>query len=291
MTDIGSALLRWLNTFSAPELALIAANLLLLAFSRPIFARVSSKPVSDEGFANKLHFFRAGNVLVLSLVVFNGLIAPLSDHSWMTRLLAAVLVAFLAYLTAHIANFLIKRRFGRKREVNGESVYAETYNTRLISLLSSVLLSIVTLIAVIQILGFDNLLEAGGVVGFFGVILALTQGSWAPDIIGGLVILNSRLVEEGDVIELGNGDPTVAMVFKTKIFHSELLDLANNHRTMISNATLRQATIHNLSKFASARGLREAIKLKVGYDTTQEKMQAYVEAVFAKLEADRDITV
>jgi len=209
----------------------------------------------------------------------------------MTRLLAAVMVAFLGYLTAHLANFLIQRRFGKKREVNGSSVYAETYNTRLLSLLSSILLFVVVLIAEVQIMGLESLLEAGGVIGFFGVILALTQGAWAPDIISGLVILNSRLVEEGDVIELGDTDPTVATVFKTKMFHSELLNMANNHRTMISNAALRGTTIHNLSKFASAKGLREAVRLKVGYDTSRDTMQAYVDDVFAQLASDRDVPV
>jgi len=70
-----------------------------------------------------------------------------------------------------------------------------------------------------------------------------------------------------------------------------LLNVANNHRTMISNATLRGTTIHNLSKFASAKGLREAIKLKVGYDTPEERMQSFVNAVFHELAEDKDVPV
>ncbi len=281
----------WLAGFSTLELVLMSANVTLLVFSRPLVSRLGDKPVNDESFAHKLHYFRILNVLVMLLVVFNTLVLPIASHSWMTGLLASVLVAFLAYLAAHLANFLIKRRFGKRREVNGEKFWAETYNTRVLSLLSSVLLFVIALIAVVQIMGFDSLLEAGGVIGFFGVILGLTQSAWAPDIISGLVILNSRLVEEGDVVELGDTHQLVATVFKTKIFHTELLDLANNHRTMISNAALRSTTIHNLSKFASAKGLREAITLKVGYDTCQETMQTYVDAVFDKLHADAEVPV
>ena len=62
------------------------------------------------------------------------------------------------------------------------------------------------LIACVRILGFDSLLEAGGLLGVMGVFLALTQASWAPDIISGLVILNSRMVEEGDVLQLGDDE-------------------------------------------------------------------------------------
>ncbi len=283
--------LTWLQNFSLAETALIVANLVLIAFSRPLLKAVSRSATSDEAFSGKLHFFRAANVLVVLLVVFSNAVLPVLSHSWMTRLLGAVLVAFLGYLSAHVANYLIKRRFGRVREVNGVQTWTETYNVRVLSLLSSVLLFVMVLIAEVRILGFDSLLEAGGVIGFVGVLLALTQGAWAPDIIGGLVILNSRLVEEGDVIEINPGEPIIGTVYKTKIFHTELLNPVNNHRIMIGNATLRGTIIHNLSKFASARGLREAIVLKVGYDTAEGSMHELVAAVFEALRKDGDCGV
>jgi len=35
---------------------------------------------------------------------------------------------------------------------------------------------------------------------------------------------------------------------------------------MVSNSKLRGQTIHSLSKFASAKGLREKLTFKIGYD-------------------------
>jgi len=281
----------WLNNFSLAETALIVANLVLIAFSRPLLKALSRSATSEEAFSGKLHFFRAANVLAVLLVIFSNAVLPVVSHSWMTRLLGAVLVAFLGYLSAHVVNYLIKRRFGRMREVNGVQTWTETYNVRVLSLLSSVMLFVMVLIAEVRILGFDSLLEAGGVIGFVGVLAALTQGAWAPDIIGGLVILNSRLVEEGDVIEINPGEPIIGTVYKTKIFHTELLNPVNNHRIMIGNAMLRGTVIHNLSKFASARGLREAIVLKVGYDTAEGSMHELVAAVFETLRKDGDSAV
>ena len=283
--------LAWLQNFSVAESLLIAANLVLIAFSRPLLRALSRSTTSDEAFVGKLHFFRSANVLVVLLVVFANAVLPVVSHSWMARLLGAVLVAFLGYLSAHVANYLIKRRFGRLREVDGSQTWTETYNVRVLSLLSSVLVFVMVLIAEVRIFGFDSLLEAGGVIGFVGVMLALTQGAWAPDIIGGLVILNSRLVEEGDVIEISPGERIIGTVYKTKIFHTELLNLVNNHRIMVGNAALRGMTIHNLSKFASARGLREAIVLKVGYDTTEGAIRELVHAVFERLAGDGDCAV
>jgi small-conductance mechanosensitive channel len=148
-----------------------------------------------------------------------------------------------------------------------------------------VLVSVIALIAIVRILGFTSLLEAGGVIGFIGVLLALTQGAWAPDIISGLVILNSQLVEEGDVIEANDGsNKLLGAVYKTKVFHTELLDMVNNHRIMIQNARLRAMTIHNLSKFASAKGLREALHLKIGYAVPEQQVRAMVSEAFLDLQ-------
>lgn len=123
-------------------------------------------------------------------------------------------------------------------------------------------------------------------------MLALPQGSWAPDIISGLVILNSRLVGEGDVIEYGDGgDRVVGVVFRTKVFYTEVLHLVNNHRVTMQNARLRALTIHNLSRFASARGLRESISIKVSYGVEQQRINALFENVFQRAAGDSSIAV
>jgi small-conductance mechanosensitive channel len=145
---------------------------------------------------------------------------------------------------------------------------------------------------VVRILGFESLLEAGGVIGFIGVLLALTQGAWAPDIISGLIILNSRLMEEGDVVEFWDGtDKIIGIVFKTKVFHTEILDLADNHRTMVQNSRLRTITINNLSKFASAKGLREELRFNIGYDVPESKVQGLFLAAFDAAIQDSEIAI
>jgi len=97
-----------------------------------------------------------------------------------------------------------------------------------------------------------------GAIGFIGVMIALTQAAWAPDIISGLIILNSNVFEQDDIIEISiEGRTIVATVFRTKVFHTEILDLVNNHRIMMRNVKIRDTVIHNLTKFASAKGLRE----------------------------------
>ncbi|MDF1644193.1 MAG: hypothetical protein P1U80_08415 [Pseudomonadales bacterium] len=52
--------------------------------------------------------------------------------------------------------------------------------------------------------------------------LVLAQAAWASDVF--------RTLKEESIL---------GTVLKTRVFHSELLNLANNHRMMIRNAKLR----------------------------------------------------
>jgi small-conductance mechanosensitive channel len=141
-------------------------------------------------------------------------------------------------------------------------------------------------------LGFDSVLEAGGVIGIIGVFLALTSSIWAPDIFHGLIILNSDMFSEGDVIQFKDGsDPVYGLVYKTKVFHTVILNIVNNHRVMIRNAKLRDFTVHNLSKFASARGLRENLSFKIGYDVSADQVKELFETVYEKAKEDTGIAL
>lgn len=279
------------RAFGVLDVILLIANSLLILFSRHIVLKLFPDAEQDEWFTRRVHFFRAANLLIVVFVLFYRFFLPLADHSWITRLLAVIVAAYLFYLSFHLVNFLIKKRFGREHELNGERRLSDTYNSRILGMLTATLFSVIGLIAIIRILGFDSLLEAGGVIGVVGVMLALTQGAWAPDIISGLIILNSRLVDEGDVIELRDGEKMVGVVFKTKIFHTELLNLVNNHRVMVQNARLRGMTIANLSRFASARGLRESLSFKIGYEVTEAQVQELFKNVFERANKDQEIPI
>jgi len=178
---------------------------------------------------------------------------------------------------------VLRRRYGKTTQSSEGVQVSDTYHSRMLTLVVSTFIAIVALIAVIRIAGFSSLLEAGGVIGFVGVFLALTQAAWAPDIISGLVLLNSDMVSEGDLIEIGNTNPVLARVFKTKIFHTVLIDIVNNHRIMVSNSKLRDQTIHSLSKFASAKGLREKLTFKIGYDVSSDHVKKMFNEAFDSL--------
>lgn len=277
--------------FSWLELGLLAVSILFIVFSGFLLQKFWHLPAESKRLKSRLKVFRAFNFLIVFAILLNHFILFTDSPGWAHKLLGVVMVIFSAFWATQITGYFIRRRYGRRREFNNEKIISETYNSRLLSLLATVFIIAVALIGIIQVLGFSSLLEAGGMIGIFGVMLALTQASWAPDIISGLIILNSGLVDEGDVIELEGKDDTIAMVYKTKLFHTELLNLVNNHRIMLGNAKLRGMLLQNLSKFASAKGLREVLRFKIGYDVPEEKVRACFQQAYDKAAEDDEISI
>ncbi len=207
------------------------------------------------------------------------------------NILAVLAIIYFAYLAMHLAHAFLVRQYGKEREIQGKKRYSSTYQTRLLSIFSSVFIGIVALLSIIRLLGFDSLLEAGGVIGIIGVFLALTSSIWAPDIFHGLIILNSDMFSEGDVIQFNDGEQIYGLVYKTKVFHTVILNIVNNHRVMIRNSKLRDFTVHNLSKFASAKGLRENLKFKIGYDVSADAVRDLFETVYERAKNDVSVEI
>lgn len=246
--------------------------------------------IKDSGLLYRVSLLRAFNLFIL---IFYSYELYLSKHTegQVARVIYVFAVCYLGYLSHYIILHFVHKRYGRKREVEGKVYHTETYQTRLMSIFSAVIIFILVLVASLNILHLNSLLEAGGVVGIIGVFLALTQSAWAPDIFSGLIILNSRMLEEGDVIEMGGLTGMIAVVYKTKVFHTELLNLINNHRVMMKNSRLREEIIYNLSKFASAKGLREKLLFNISYEEDPERVREMFNLAYTHAEESGEINI
>lgn len=278
--------------------AIGAVNLILMLLARPIIEKLGSNKNTRQ-FDFHVNVLRVLNLAILTAVCYYAYFAadirPDSDEQGSTiglRIIAILVVLYLAYLAANTGGYLTRRLYGKISAGSDGPQVSDTYHSRMLTLLLSTFIAIVALIWVIRLAGFSSMLEAGGAIGFIGVFLALTQAAWAPDIISGLVLLNSEMVSEGDLIEIErHPEPLLGRVFKTKIFHTVLIDVVNNHRVMISNSKLRDQTIHSLSKFASARGLRERLVFKIGYDTPSHDVKKMFQQAFANACSSSDISI
>ena len=283
-----NAIYQALSHLSAYHYLIIAINLLLLILAKPLILKTGGKqPERQIDF--RVSVLRVLNLAILAVVCYYAFYSVnAGGQGFAIKLIAILVILYLAYLASNIGSYVMRRRYGKVYKSGDTTQISDTYHSRMLTLVISTFIAIVALITVIRVAGYSSLLEAGGVIGFIGVFLALTQQAWAPDIISGLVLLNSDMVSEGDLIELGSSEPILARVFKTKVFHTVLIDVVNNHRVMISNSKLRDQMIHSLSKFASARGLREKLSFKIGYDTDTDKVKAMFNEAFSDVVARSD---
>jgi small-conductance mechanosensitive channel len=270
---------------------LLIVNILLLIFAKRIIQLFSHAPDKVTLFSRSVMIFQILNLLIIIIYGYYRFFKTQDEQAFAIKIIAVLVIIYLSYLSMHLVQALFLRQYGKKRIIQGKERLTPTHQTRLLSVFSSIFIAIIALIGIIHFLGFTSLLEAGGVIGFIGVFLALTSSIWAPDIFHGIIILNSDMLSEGDVIELedGNARQVLGVVYRTKMFHTVILNQVNNHRIMIRNSRLRDFTIHNLSKFASARGLREKLSFKIGYDTPISKVEKMFADAYESAKRDADI--
>lgn len=270
---------------------ILGVNALLMIFARQILKMVYDHPEKVPSFNRKVMIFRALNLLIVIAYGYVRFFQDKQDQGFGLNIIAVLAIIYFSYLAMHLAHALLVRQYGKEREISGKKRYISTYQTRLLSIFSSLFIGLVALLSIIRLLGFDSVLEAGGVIGIIGVFLALTSSIWAPDIFHGLIILNSDMISEGDVIQFQDGEQVYGLVYKTKVFHTVVLNIVNNHRVMIRNSKLRDFTVHNLSKFASARGLRENLCFKMGYDVSVDHVNELFETVYQLAKEDAGIPI
>lgn len=268
----------------------LALNLISLITAPYLVRSIYHEPDNSPSISRKIRIIRALSLLIF-IAYFFFFTQEGKEHGIALKILGVLGITYFAYLVSNIAAYFIIRHYGREREIKGKIRRVSTYHTRLLSIFTSIFISVMALISIIQLLEFDSALKAGGVIGFIGVFLALTNNVWAPDIFSGLIILNSDMLEEGDIIEIHDGEPIYALVYKTKVFHTVILNLTNNHRVMIRNAKLRDYTVHNLSKFASAKGLRESLIFNIGYDVSVSVVRKMLNTAYEKIKLDTSIHI
>ncbi len=276
-----------LNQFSV--LVIITSAVLAIA-AKPIIAWLSYGRQEEDSSRMRIRLMRILNVLIIVAVLVKTFFLASFDSTWPEKIIQVLIIIYFGILSTQIAHFFLLKRFGKSRQIGEQTSIADTYSSRALSIFSGTFIAIIVAIGILKIVGLDSWLQAGGVFGIIGIFLAMTQSSWAPDIIGGLIILNSRRCEEGDIIQFhDNGSPIIAQIFKTKFFHTELLELANNHRLMVRNDMMRHVVLHNLSRFASARGLRECLIFNIGYEHSEADVTAMFERAFEKFYNDHDL--
>ena len=241
---------------------IFALNIALFIFAKPLLNLIA--PSEDN--SSKVKIFRALNVLVLILHLLDLILAGTASNyrHYFIKLGYSLMIIYASMLAYSFFGSLSKKRFGRERILDNKTVYVETYSTRLVNLVLLVLIAMTAIYTLIVIWEADGLLGPTGIFGILMAFLAFTSSVWAPDIISGLIILNSQSLEDGDVVII-DGHKNEYVISRVSLIYVILYDIRNNHRTLMRNSLFTGQRVDNLSRVASTNGVRQALTYKIGY--------------------------
>jgi hypothetical protein len=259
--------LEWLlpelsNTQWLIHSTIFLINIGLLIFARPILNLVEANRDKEA----KVKIFQSLNILVLILHCIDLGLLRISNgyENYFIKVGLSLMTVYAGLFFYSLCCFLSKKRFGTEKLLDNNKVYLDTYSTRLVDLLLLAVIALTAIYALIKIWGADSMLETTGIFGILIAFLAFTSNIWAPDIISGLIILNTQILEDGDVVVVDD-HPDEYIISKVTLIYVILYDIRNNHRTLIRNSQFTQSKIDNLSRIASTDGVRQALTYKIGY--------------------------
>ncbi|MEM8500034.1 MAG: mechanosensitive ion channel domain-containing protein [Pseudomonadota bacterium] len=220
----------------------------------------------DHDHSERIQIARTLSAFICVLVIANIVVLSLLPDvsAVFMSFVYSLMAVYLSLLVFQLSSYYSLKRFGRRKEVDSRNLYVETYSSRLMNIVLIVLIGIVTLYAVIKVWGADSMLETTGIFGIIFAFLAFTSANWAPDVLSGLVILNSQTLEDGDLIKIDGYDDEY-IISKVSFIYTVIFDIRNNNRTLIRNNRMMQGKIDNLSRIASSDGIRQALRYNIAY--------------------------
>ncbi len=256
------AILENLDTPWGIHLTVFVFNLIVFLASRLVLQWFNKgKDITIQARALRFGAILFFALHVLDVFLVNAL--PAYEH-YFIRFGLTIATFFGCLFAFNFVSYFSRQKFGRMKEMDGEAIYLDSYNSRLMDLISAFIIVLIALYCLILIWKLEGLLQTTGFLGIVFAFLALTNAIWLPDIYYGMVILNTDMLEDGDVVRLGDTKDEY-IISRVTLIYTIFLDVRNNHRILLRNSQVLSSRVDNLSKRASTDGLRHTLEFKVGY--------------------------
>lgn len=249
-------------------------NIVLLIIARPIINFLA--PGQDN--KTKVKIAQSLNILVIIFQIVDFAMRQSFigyEGGFLVKLGGSLMVIYTGVFFYSAMGTYTRKRFGRVRTIDEKTVYIESYNSRLVNIVLLAIIVLTIVYVLIKLWDADSLLETTGIIGILLVFLGFTSSIWAPDIVSGLIILNSEMLVDGDVVMI-DGHPNEYIIARVTLIYAVLYDVRNNHRTLLRNTQFIQSRIDNLSRVASSEGVRQAFKYNIGYPEMSDNRDARV---------------
>ena len=277
------SLLQYFEALSVFGKTAIILNVCLLLLASLLFTYLVP---SDNSTLNikRTRSLRFMNLILLSVYAIDWLINYyFNDHGHsdvFIQISQTGLVLVMSYLFTQFSHTWTIRKYGKERNLEGETVRTRTYQSEMGYILILLATMVVAILLLINIWQVTSWLQATGVIGGLLVILFGTKEAWAHDAISGLILLYHGDIAPGVVCRIKDLD-ILAVVRRMTLTETTFHDVIQKHRIIISNGRLRSSTVEVLNKVDSPYW-NDFVMFKIGYETPSEQVEAFVEAVWQR---------
>lgn len=276
-------ILNLLGSFSLLDVFVIALNIALFLFSGILLNRIQGAAASRKRPRMLTMRSLSFMLLIMYLIAFiPGVTFGLKDcHAGncnpqiikqLTETGATLIVSYILMLLTHL---LVIKRFGREREVQGELIHYETYQSRLVSIVVLVTVIAFLLLTTLTIWGLEGWLRQTSVLGGLAVLIFFTKDLWLPDNINGLILLYKTDVVPGSVVRVRKLD-LLAITLRTSLIETAFRDLVHGQRIIIPNSMFRNQVIEVINHDDT---IKDFVEFNIGYSSQMENIKAFLTQV------------
>ena len=243
-------------------------NLLILIFGKQIINHLSVQTVGAA--PPQLRLLRILNAVLFLTYLF----AVAFQFQLGSNISHTGLLVLLTYLIWQLTHSIILKKYGRKREVEGTSIYVESYTSSNLKLIALLILGVISGLVFLNLWKLEWLLQTTSFLGALAVLIFTTKDYWLKDFISGIIVISNGNIERGDVIRIPD-ENILAIVLETRTMLTLLRDVIRNHNITVPNSLLLNKQVEILTT-ESRKGIYDYVEFNIGYETDSEKARAYL---------------
>ena len=243
-------------------------NLLILIFGKQIINHLSVQTVGAA--PPQLRLLRILNAVLFLTYFF----AVAFQFQLGSNISHTGLLVLLTYLIWQLTHSIILKKYGRKREVEGTSIYVESYTSSNLKLIALLILGVISGLVFLNLWKLEWLLQTTSFLGALAVLIFTTKDYWLKDFISGIIVISNGNIERGDVIRIPD-ENILAIVLETRTMLTLLRDVIRNHNITVPNSLLLNKQVEILTT-ESRKGIYDYVEFNIGYETDSEKAKAYL---------------
>jgi len=242
-------------------------SILMINFGLYVFAPAITRYFNSGKENNfQLSILRSVNVMFILFSILDFLISFVTEaySNCFSGFAYTLLVVYVSAFIYNVVSLISRKKFGKEKEMDKKTAYVDTYNSRLVDIFTMTIIIFIAVYMIIKAWGLSSMLETTGLLGLVVAFLALTNSILAPDPYYCMVILNSDMLEDGDVVHI-EGKDDYYIISRVTFIYTLLFNTLTNTKTLVRNSKLIEFHIDNLTKKASTDGLRQVLTFKIGY--------------------------